>query len=74
MSTTKRNKNKLITPISTQKVKNEKLVELLKTRQYTRTELLDMGVTEYQINKLANNHKLAYQYEPSKKDFVYYIL
>ena len=74
MGTTKRNKNKLITPVSTIKVKNEKLVEMLKTRQYTRTELLDMGVTEYQINKLANNYKLAYQYEPSKDDFVYYIL
>jgi len=74
MRTARRKKNKLITPISTMKVKNEKLVELLKTRQYTRTELAEMGVTEYQINKLANNYKLEYQYEPSKNDFVYYIL
>jgi len=74
MSTTKRNKNKLITPITTIKVKNEKLVEFLKTRQCTRTELFQMGVTDYQINKLANNYKLAYQYDPTKNDFVYYIL
>jgi len=74
MSTTKRNKNKLITPISTMKVKNEKLVELLKSRQYTRTELAEMGITEYQITKLANNYKLEYQYDPVKSDFVYYIL
>ncbi len=67
-------KNKLTTPISTLKVKNEKLVELLKARQYTRTELTKMGVTDYQINKLACNYKLMYQYEPSKNDFVYYIL
>lgn len=74
MSTKKRNKNKLITPISTTKVKNEKLVTLLKSRQYTRTELTEMGVTDYQINKLANNYKLEYQYDPFKNDFVYYIL
>jgi len=71
---TKRNKNKLITPISTTKVKSEKLVELLKSRQYTRTELAGMGVTDYQINNLANNYKLEYQYDPIKNDFVYYIL
>ena len=69
-----KNKNKLITPISTPKVKNDKLVELLKTRQYTRSELTEMGVTDYQINKLANNYKLEYQYEPYRKEFVYYIL
>ena len=74
MSTTKRKKTKLTTPISTMKVKNDKLVELLKARQYTRTELTKMGVTDYQINKLACNYKLMYQYEPSKNDFVYYIL
>ena len=74
LSTTKKSKNKLKTPLSTIKVKNEKLVGLLKTRQYTITELTEMGVTEYQINKLANNYKLEYQYEPSKNDFVYYIL
>lgn len=74
MSTTKRNKNKLVTPITTIKVKNEKLVELLKTRQCTRAELAEMGVTEYQINKLVNNYKLQYQYDPIKNDFVYYIL
>lgn len=74
MSKSKRNKNKLITPISTLKVKNEKLVDILKSRQCTRTELAEMGVTDYQINKLANNYKLEYQYEPFKNDFVYYIL
>lgn len=74
MSTTKRSKNKLVTPITTIKVKNEKLVRLLKSRQYTRAELSEMGVTDYQINKLANNYKLEYQYDPIKNDFVYYIL
>ena len=74
MSTKKRSKNKLITPISALKIKNEKLVELLKSRQYTRTELAEMGVTDYQINKLTNNYKLEYQYDPYKNDFVYYIL
>ena len=74
MSRPRRNKNKLITPISTLKVKNETLVKLLKTRQYTRTELSEMGVTDYQINKLANNYKLEYQYDPIQNDFVYYIL
>ena len=73
MSTTKRN-NKLTTPISIMKVKNERLVELLKSRQYSRAELAELGVTDYQINKLANNYKLEYQYDPIKNDFVYYIL
>ena len=71
---TRKNKNKLITPISTMKVKDEKLVELLKAKQYTRSELAKMGVTEYQINKLADGYKLEYQYDPIKGDFVYYIL
>ena len=74
MASTRRNKNKLITPISTLKVKNKKLVEILKARQCTRGELAEMGVTEYQISKLAINFKLNYQFEPSKNDFVYYIL
>ena len=71
---TTRNKNKLVTPITKVKVKNDKLVEMLKTRQYTRKELKELGVTEYQISKLANNYKLAYQYDPFLEDYVYYIL
>ena len=39
-----------------------------------RTELNEMGVTDYQINRLASSYKLEYQYEPSKDDFVYYII
>ncbi len=74
MSNSKRTKNKLITPISKIVVKDDKLVELLSSRQYTRTELNEMGVTDYQINRLASSYKLEYQYEPSKDDFVYYII
>lgn len=70
----KTTKKKLVTPVSKPKINNNKLADLLKTRQYTRTELREMGVTEYQLNKLANNYKLAYQYDPILNDFVYYIL
>lgn len=66
---------KLSTPISRKKVSNEKLVQFLKTRQYPLKELLEMGVTEYQIMELRKlNYKVTYQYDPNYNDFVYYIL
>ena len=68
-------RKKLITPISKQKVSNQRLVQLLKTRQYPLKELLAMGVTEFQILQLKKlNYKVTYQYDPTHKDFVYYIL
>ena len=71
---TQRNVKKLTTPINNYKVSNKRLVVMLKTRQYTRTELRQMGVTEYQLNQLANDYKLQYQYDPTYNDFVYYII
>ena len=71
----KTTRKKLITPISKQKVTNQRLAQLLKTRQYPLKELLAMGVTEFQIMRLKKlNYKVTYQYDPTHKDFVYYIL
>lgn len=68
-------KRKLVTPITKQKVSNERLVKLLKTRQYPLKELTQMGVTEFQMMQLKKlNYKLTYQYDPTYDDFVYYIL
>lgn len=68
-------KRKLVTPITKQKISNERLVKMLKTRQYPLKELLQMGVTEIQLIQLKKlNYKLMYQYDPTYKDFVYYIL
>lgn len=71
----KQAKRKLVTPVSKQKVPNERLVKLLKTRQYPLRELMAMGVTEFQMMQLKKlNYKLTYQYDPTYDDFVYYIL
>lgn len=71
----KQTKKKLVTPVTKQKVSNERLVKLLKTRQYPLKELTEMGVTEFQIIQLKNlNYKVMYQYDPTYDDFVYYIV
>lgn len=68
-------KKKLITPISRPKISNEKLVQMLKKRQCPLKELLAQGATEFQILQLRKlNYKVTYQYDPTYKDFVYYIL
>lgn len=71
----KQAKRKLVTPITEKKVSDEKLVKLLKTRQYSLKELKEMGVTEFQILQLKKlNNKVMYQYDPTYNDFVYYIV
>lgn len=71
----KQTKRKLVTPITKKKVSDERLVKLLKTRQYPLKELINMGVTEFQIMQLKNlNYKVMYQYDPTYDDFVYYIV
>lgn len=71
----KQGNKKLMTPISKTTVKNETLIKMLKTRQYSLRELAEMGVTEFQIIQLKKlNYKVMYQYDPTYDDFVYYIL
>ncbi len=71
----KQARRKLVTPIAKQKISNDKLVKLLKTRQYPLKELMEMGVTEFQIMQLKKlNYKVMNQYDPIYNDFVYYIL
>lgn len=71
----KNQKRKLVTPVTKMKVSNEKLAELLKKRQYPLSELKEIGVTEFQIMQLKKlNYKVTYQYDPTYKEFVYYIL
>lgn len=71
----KTTEKKLVTPISTSKVSNDRLIRMLKTRQYPLKELLQMGVTEFQIMQLLKlNNKVTYQYDPTYDDIVYYIL
>lgn len=71
----KKARKKLITPVSKVKVSNDKLVQMLKVRQYSLKELISMGVTEFQIMQLRKlNYRVTYQYDPTCKDFVYYIL
>ena len=68
-------RKKLMTPISKPKISNEKLVQMLKKRQCPLKELLAQGATEFQILQLRKlNYKVTYQYDPTHKDFVYYIL
>ena len=68
-------KAKLTSPVSKFKVSNDKLIEILSSRQVTMSELKKIGVTEYQLNQLKSlNFKLQYQYDPTEKDFVYYII
>ena len=68
-------KPKLSTPISKFKVSNEKLIQILSTRQVPVSELTKMGVTEYQVNQLKTlNYKLQYQYDHVHKEYVYYII
>lgn len=71
----KQARRKLSTPITKQRVSNEKLVKMLKTRQYPLKELTEKGITEFQIVQLKKlNYKVMYQYDPTYDDFVYYIL
>lgn len=70
-----RRKKKLVTPTSKQKVTNEELLQMLKTRQVSLKELRKKGVTEYQITKLRKlNYKIMEQYDPIQNDIVYYVL
>ena len=71
----KKNKAKLITPVSKYKVPNDKLISTLKSRQVPMSELTAMGVTEYQLNELRKlNQKLMYQWDPTANDFIFYII
>ncbi len=71
----KQTKRKLLTPITKKRVSDEKLVKLLKTRQYPLKVLYEIGVTEFQIIQLKKlNNKVMYQYDPTYDDFVYYIV
>lgn len=70
-----RRKKKIVTPTSKQKVTNEELLQMLKTRQVSLKELRKKGVTEYQITKLRKlNYKIMEQYDPIQNDIVYYVL
>jgi len=75
MTMKKRTRKKLTIPVAKPKVSNERLVQMLKARQYPLKELISMGVTEFQIMQLKKlNYMVTYQYDHTYNDFVYYIL
>lgn len=62
-------------PHAERTVSNEDLVQALKERMYTLSELEQLGISELQVLELKwIGHKLMYQYEVGRKDFVYYIV